>query len=290
MMDKAALFGTAGSPENFYADGFSASADIPAWLKDRGLDAYEYSAGRGVRIKNETAAILGEAARQAGVVLSLHAPYFINLNTADTSQQEKNLMYITSSIKAAMAMGAGRVIFHAAGQGKLERAEAFETTRKNLVGVLDELARQGLDKIPLLPETMGKKGQIGTLEEVVELCRLQPGFLLPAVDFGHLYAVGGGAYITKQEYLRAFGYIGEKLGESFLRDLHIHFSRIEFTKAGERRHLNFSDGGGPPFEPLLDAVRDLRMSPHIICESAGQQDTDALAMKNYYTRAVGVGQ
>lgn len=282
--DKKALFGTAGSPASFYAEGFSASADMPRYLADKGLDAYEYSAGRGVRVSDKTAALLGAAAAEHSVALSLHAPYFINLAATDPAQQEKNFNYFFSSVKAAASMKADRVVFHAGGQGKAERAQAFGQVKKGLDSVLSELSRRGIGKIRLLPETMGKKGQIGTLEEVVELCRLWPEVLSPAVDFGHLYAVTGGGYTAKKEYAAAFDYIGEKLGRAALRDLHVHFSCIEFTGAGEKRHLTFAGPYGPPFEPFIEAAVERGLTPRVICESAGTQDIDAKAMKDYYMK------
>jgi deoxyribonuclease-4 len=277
-----ALFGTAGSPAAFYADRLSASADVPRWLASKGLDAYEYSAGRGVRLSDDAAALLGAAAAEHSIVLSLHAPYFINLATADQAQQEKNLNYLMSSLNAAAFMKAGRVVFHAGGQGKAERAQAFDQVKKNLELALEELSRRGMDKIALLPETMGKKGQIGSLAEIIELCRLWPERLLPAVDFGHLHAITGGGYTAKSEYSAAFDCIGEKLGQAALQNLHVHFSCIEFTAAGEKKHWSFADPYGPPFEPFLEAVLDYGLAPLVICESAGTQDIDAQAMKNYY--------
>ncbi|MDR3349191.1 MAG: TIM barrel protein [Acidaminococcales bacterium] len=277
-----ALFGTAGSPAAFYADRLSASADMPRWLADKGLDAYEYSAGRGMRLRDDAAALLGAAAAERSIVLSLHAPYFINLATTDQAQQEKNLHYLMSSINAAALMKAGRVVFHAGGQGKAERTRAFGQVKKNLGAALEELSRRGMDKTTLLPETMGKKGQIGSLAETVELCRLWPEMLLPAVDFGHLHAITGGGYIAKSEYLAAFDYIGENLGPAALRNLHVHFSCIEFTGSGEKKHWSFSDPYGPPFEPFIEAVLDYGLAPLVICESAGTQDIDAQTMKNYY--------
>jgi deoxyribonuclease-4 len=280
--EKDILFGTAGSPANFQAEGFKASADLPGWLRGKGLDAYEYSAGRGVHIKEDTAALLGEAARREDIRLSLHAPYFINLAISDPAQQEKNRRYFTAAAMAARAMGTDRVVFHAGGQGKWPRAAALELTKKNLADVLEELARRGLDGARLLPETMGKKGQIGTLEEVTELCLLCPERLRPAVDFGHLHALTGGRYIDRADYAAAFDYIGERLGQAVLRDLHVHFSRIEFTGAGEKKHWTFADPYGPPFEPMLDVMLQYRLTPRVICESAGTQEVDARAMKEYY--------
>lgn len=277
-----AFFGTAGNPERFYEQGYKASLDVPKWLEKNGLDAYEYAAGRGVRVKEETANAIGLKAREHNIKMSLHAPYFINLATKDDEQKQKNFAYIESSLQAAHWLGADRIVVHPGGQGKMERKEAFAQTKKGMAEVIEKLTSRDIGAIRLHPETMGKKGQMGTLEEVVELCLLEPALLAPTVDFGHLHAVTEGTYTTKEEYVRAFEFIGEKLGKDVLQNLHVHFSRIEFTKAGEKRHWTFEDDFGPPFEPFIDAVIECGISPRVICESAGTQDIDALKMKKYY--------
>ncbi len=282
-----ALFGTAGNPEGFYAQGLKHSVDIPKWLSDKGLKAYEYSAGRGVRIKQETAENIAAKAKEYDVKVSLHAPYFINLATDDESQMQKNLYYFTSSIEAASYLGADRVIFHAAGQGKFTRDEALYKTQKGLSFILDSLYKLSLDKVKLFPETMGKKGQIGNLAEVLELCQMDRKMLAPTVDFGHLHAASGGEFMQKEEYLNAFESIEKALGADVLNSLHVHFSKIEYTKAGEKRHWNFVDDFGPPFEPFIQAVVEAQIKPRVICESAGSQDIDALSMQNYYQKLLG---
>lgn len=280
-MKKIACFGTAGNPEQFYEDGLKASTAMPKWLFQKSLNAYEYAAGRGVKLKEDTARLIGERACEYGVKLSLHAPYYINLATFDKEQMVKNLNYLISSVEAAQFMGADRVVFHAGSPGRTERNKAVEQIKRGLEKVLDKLINLGYDSVQLLPETMGKKGQIGTLQEVLEFCKLSP-LLQPAVDFGHLHAVAQGAYMTKEEYCNAFDLIGEQLGKDVLQTLHVHFSKIEYTKAGEKRHWTFADDYGPPYEPFIDTVVEYGLTPRIISESAGTQDKDALMMKNYY--------
>jgi deoxyribonuclease-4 len=281
-MAEVALFGTAGSPEAFYAAGGKSSAEMPGWLKAQGLDAFEYPSGRGVRIGEEAATALGREAAKHAIKMSLHAPYFINLATTEKERQGQNLRYFQDSLLAARAMGADRVVFHPGGQGKATREAAFARAKEGLLAILDALAGEGLGDILLFPETMGKHGQLGTLAEVVELCQSAPDRLRPVVDFGHLHARGGGGYEGKASYCRDFDYIGEKLGRAALQELHVHFSVIEFTKAGEKRHWTFADSYGPPFQPFIQAVAALGLTPRVICESAGTQDIDALAMKKYY--------
>lgn len=278
-----AYFGTAGNPEQFYTDGLKASVDMPKWLLEQGLNAYEYSAGRGVKLKEETAQKIGAKALEYGIKLSVHAPYYINLATFDSEQMEKNVNYFITTVQAAQYMGADRVVFHAGGQGKNERKIAVEQVKKRLAQVLERLVKLDYTTVKLLPETMGKKGQIGTLEEVIDFCKLSP-LLEPTVDFGHLHAVAEGAYMTKDEYLRAFDMIGAGLGKDVLQTLHVHFSKIEYTKAGEKKHWTFADDFGPPFEPFIEAVVDYGLTPRVISESAGTQDKDAFVMKEYYEK------
>ena len=132
-------------------------------------------------------------------------------------------------------------------------------------------------------ETMGKCNQLGTLEEVIEQCKVSPMFA-PVVDFGHLYARElGQAFLTVDDYRRVFSTIGETLGDFYAKHLHCHFSQIEFTKAGEKKHLTFGNGlFGPAFEPLAEAIVKEGVFPRIICESAGTQAEDALYMKQTY--------
>lgn len=132
-------------------------------------------------------------------------------------------------------------------------------------------------------ETMGKVNQLGTLDEVLEQCRVAPIYT-PVVDFGHLNARAcGGAFPDCDSYRRVFDRVATVLGDAHARYLHCHFSKIEYTKAGEKRHLTFADGTfGPDFEPLAEAIVREGVCPRVICESAGTQAEDALFMKNEY--------
>lgn len=111
--------------------------------------------------------------------------------------------------------------------------------------------------------------------------------VIPTVDFGHLHAVSGGRYTIREEFADAFDRIVEKLGEDVAANIQIHFSRIEFTKAGEKRHWTFQDPFGPPHEPLLEVIAERGYTPRIVCESAGTQAEDARAMRDYYLGLLG---
>ncbi|MDF2502070.1 MAG: nfo [Anaerosporomusa subterranea] len=257
---------------------------MPGWLSRRFLTAYEYQCSRGVHVGEKTARAIGQAAAASDVALSVHAPYYINLATEDAAIAEKTINHIIKSLTVASWLGAVRVVFHSGSPGT-ERIAALERAKRLFAQVLEEAARLGLDASVLSPETMGKKNQLGNLAEVIELCKLQEG-MIPTVDFGHMHAVTCGGYTEKDEFAAVFETIGDKLNAKAAECLHIHFSRIEFTKAGERRHWTFADPYGPPHEPLLDFIAANRLTPTIICESAGTQAIDAKLMADYYRLAL----
>lgn len=278
-----AMFGTAGNPDRFQAEGFKASKDMPLWLKGKGLDAYEYQCGKGVSVGEATARAIGEKAAQAGIVLSLHAPYFVNPANPDPDSQEKTAGYVLAACRVARWMGAGRVVIHTGALQKRTRADALATARESFKMLRRRCDDEGYGDILLCPETMGKINQLGDLEEVLALSVVTHG-LLPCVDFGHLYARSLGALEGQEATARMLDRMAEVLGEEKARCFHSHFSMIEFTpKGGEARHLTFGQTDfGPDYRPLCRELARRGWSPTIICESAGTQDIDALTMKAEY--------
>lgn len=263
---------------------YKSSLDAPAWLAGLGLDLYEYQCGKGVNIGEETARKLGEKARQAGITLSLHAPYFINLANPDPESLQKTTGYILSACRAADWIGAKRVTIHPGALMKRTRREAQEIALKSLVEVLKAVEGEGVGHISLCPETMGKINQLGDLDEVLELCTLDER-LVPCIDFGHLYARSLGADEGTEACIRILDRMKEVLGEERASRFHSHFSRIAFTpKGGEKCHVTFknNEGFGPDPEPLMEEIAKRGWSPTIICESAGTQAQDALTMKRIY--------
>ena len=272
-------FGTAGTPDGY--DGKSSVAYV-SWLKEKGLNAFEYQCGRGVRVSPETAAGIRSEAEKHGVRLSLHAPYFISLSSVDPQKRLNSIDYIMQSAVAADAMGAGRIIVHSGSVSGMERGEAVALAAQTLKQAVDALDEAGLGHIAICPETMGKQNQLGTVGEVCGFCLLDER-LIPCVDFGHLYARSLGEVEGYEASLAVLDEIADALGTERMRNLHIHFSHIEYTAGGEKRHLNFRDGQfGPDFEPLCRALEKRDAEPVIISESAGMQDEDALEMKRIH--------
>lgn len=275
-------FGPSGNSQAFFAAGKKNTEQSAEWVKNLGLEAFEYSFGRGVVMGDEKAESVRAAFNAAGVQISVHAPYFINLANADGEMIEKSFSYIFQSARAARLMGGKRVIFHPASQGKDERSVAVLRAADNFKRLAQKIRELGYDDCVFCPETMGKLGQIGTIEEVVAFC-LSDELFLPAIDFGHVNAREQGSLKTANDYRVRLEYMIEKLGYERVKHFHVHFSKIQYGPKGELRHLNFDDQKyGPLFEPLAEALIDLKLEPVIICESAGNQDADAAFMKNAY--------
>lgn len=280
---KTALFGPSGNPDSFYASGRKASVDMPEWLAGQGLNAYEYSLTRGVNVGEATARKLGDQASRFGIAMSVHAPYYISLATEDETTATNTLNHFLKSLEAAEWMGADRISFHMGGIGKLTRQAAMELAKKRMANILEEAERRGLTGPKLAAETHGKVNQLGTVAEIIEVCKLSPQ-MIPLVDFAHLYAVAGGGFSQPEDYGGVFGRIAQELGTETAANLHIHFSAIEFTKGGEKRHWGFHDEFGPPYQPLIQWIAEHKLTPRIICESAGTQSEDAKSMQDFYLR------
>lgn len=274
------LFGPSGNSKAFYDAGLKHTYQAPKWVSEMGLDAYEYSAGNGVTGSLETFAKIGAEARKYSIAMSFHTPYFISLSGADPEKRLKSLSYIGQSLDAAEALGADTIVIHMGGTAKMTREEGIMLTKDTIYKTLETFPDT---KIRFGLETMGKLGQLGTLEEVLDVCSLDKR-LCPVVDFGHLNARNIGNYFAvEDDYRRVFDAIGKALGYEYANTLHCHFSKIEYTDKGEKRHLTLEDTVyGPNFEPLMNALAKDGYSPRIICESDGTQARDALIMKNYY--------
>ena len=277
-----AKFGPAGNSDAFYADGNSTTLQAPAWLQQLGLTAYEYQCGRGVRITEQTARSLGEEAKRCGVHLSLHAPYFISLASADPQKRENSIRYILDSAQAVSWMGGTRIVVHPGGLGGLSRQEATALACETLKKAQKALDESGLSSVSICPETMGKINQLGDLDEVLTFCKLDERFL-PCIDFGHLNSRTHGELNSKEAFAALLTRLEQELGKERAANFHAHFSKIEYTVGGEKRHLTFDDTVfGPEPAPLMALIRERGLTPTIICESDGTQARDAKILMEFY--------
>ena len=285
-MRNEALFGPAGNCEAFHEAGYKATVQIFGFLEQWGLTAYEYQCGRGVRVSDESAAAIRRKAQEHGITVSLHAPYFISLASAEEEKRENSIRYILDSARAVDKMGGDRIVVHPGGLGGRTREEATALATDTLLRAQSALDDEGLGHVHICPEVMGKINQLGTLDEVLTFCRAEERFL-PCVAFGHLNSRTFGETNSEAAFAAVLDRIGEQLGSERQRSFHIHFSKIEYTGGGEKKHLTFEDTQfGPDPAPLMALLAARGLCPTVICESAGTQTADAAAMQKLYREAI----
>ena len=168
----------------------------------------------------------------------------------------------------------------------MSREEALEKALDTMARAVKACDEAGFEDCILCPETMGKVNQLGTLDEVLALCEVDPR-ITPCIDFGHLYARSCGVQFADAtaaaDYAALLDTLAARLGDDRAVHFHAHFSRIAYTKGGEKCHLTFADTAfGPPHAPLLALLRERHLAPTIICESAGTQAEDAAALVQGY--------
>ena len=259
-------FGPAGNDLKFYSDGNKSSVDAPRWLASMGLDAYEISFGRGIRMTDKTAEVIGRQAEQ-----SVHAPYYINL--ANSESLEKNYHYIKRSLELLALMGGERLVVHVGSQMQMTREEALENCKESLKLILSRLHKDGFKDFLLCLETMGKYAQIGNLEEICMLCQIDPRHLVPTVDLGHMNCLAQGELNLEKVFAQI-----QKFAQ-----VHFHISFIEYGAKGEIRHLTLADQQfGYDLEQVMRYVRLRRGTDVIICESDSIMAQDSLLLRDFY--------
>ncbi len=277
-------FGPGGNSLSFYEEGHKSTLEAPKWLFERGLNIYEYECGQGVRISSETAKKFGEEAKKYGIEISVHAPYFISLASVDEAKRDNSINYILQTLKVAREMGGKKIVVHPGSCSKQDREEAFLLACKTMKKAVKVAYDNGFSDMIICPETMGKINQIGTVDEIIRMCKLDD-MLVPTVDFGHVNAREMGSLKCEDDYETIIKKMIDELGFEKVRNFHVHFSKIEYTKGGEKRHLTFSDNVyGPEFEPLARVLKKYDLEPTVICESDGTMAEDAITMKEIYER------
>ena len=256
-------FGTAGTSDSFEAKGYKSSLDIPAYTAEMGLDAFEYQCGHGVRLGVDKAGKMAADAAERGILFSVHAPYYISMSSLEEEKRLGSVRYLLQSAEVCRALGGKRIIFHSGSCGKQSREAALEKA-------LDTMRRA-----------------VEALDEVLALCGVDKR-ITPCIDFGHLNARTLGGIQSRADYAAILDRMDEVLGDERARRFHVHFSRIEFSAGGEKRHWTFAETQfGPEPQPLMELLAERRLEPVVICESAGTQAEDAQAMQRMYEAARG---
>jgi deoxyribonuclease-4 len=274
------LFGTVGSPLSTTKRPGGTVGGIQR-LRELKLDALELAWVQSVRAGDETCAAIKAAATGHHLALSVHAPYFINLNAKTKDFWKGSRDRLLAAARAGYKAGATDIVFHPGSYMKDEPASANKIAIQRLAEVAAQLKDEGVDVI-LRPETMGKSAMLGTLEETIEWSRQIEG-VLPCIDFAHLHArTGDGSFNSYGEFRAALQLIKDGLGKRGLQSLHIHLSGIEYGPKGERKHLPLKESD-LKYKALFQALVDSGASGRILCESPSMEE-DALLMQKVYRR------
>ncbi len=273
-VSKNLLFGTAGVPQSTSPHSTLAAVQEISRL---GLDCLEIEFVWGVKMGSDLCQKIKEKAKELSVALSVHAPYFVNLNSAEEGKRLSSQERLLSSARMAEKCGAKSVVFHCGYYGKSNPETTYETIRKGLQDILSILKSEK-NPVVLRPETMGKKSQFGSLEEILFLCRDLDG-MLPCIDFSHIHAREGKVN-SYDEFFRVLKKIEKKLGNGAIKNMHIHISGVAYSGKGEIKHLILNESDFR-YEEWIQALKDYGVEGRVICESPNQEQ-DALMLKKLY--------
>lgn len=275
-------FGTVGSPKSTPPKP-GGSVGAISHLKSLGLDAFELGWVQSVRVTEATCAAIKSAGEANNIKISVHAPYFINLN-ANEQEWEKSRQRLMDSANYGFLAGATDIIFHPGSYFNQPRGKVLDIAISRLAGCVEELQKNQIDVI-LRPETMGKSALLGTLEDTIEMSRVIPG-VQPCIDFAHLHArAGDGSMNTYAEWVELMNGYAHCLGESSLASLHIHLSGIAYGPKGEKEHLAINDADLDILQ-LFKALVDMNCKGRILCESP-ILEVDAIFLRNKWQEMSG---
>jgi len=271
-------FGTAGIP-NSTPRKSTPNGVRRVW--ELGLDAMEIEFVRGVRMSSEIAEEVRSIANGLGVLLTVHAPYYINLNSSDNSKVEASINRILESARIGFRAGAWSVVFHSGYYGSFTSDEAYRRVRDAIKVIVLRLRDEGID-IWIRPELMGGTSEIGSLEEVIKLTEDIGDNVLPCIDFAHLHARTNGKYNTYEEFREVLNMLENRLGKEALQNMHIHISGIEYGEKGEIKHLNLKESDFN-YQDLAKTLKEYNVKGVVISESPNLEE-DAILFKQAYEK------
>ena len=269
------VFGTAGIPQSCSGN----IIDAINWNAEHGLKALEIEFVRGVWGKQELFKKAKQTALDKGVVLSAHAPYYINLLSIEPEKVKASFRRILSSCKRAYWAGAKNIVIHTGYYGKLDKKTAFDTAVEMYKQLLDELDKLGLDDIVLSPEVLGKRSQFACFEDIVELCKqIDSKRIRPTIDFAHIGAMQKFDLTKEKGFIDVFNIAISKLKT---KRFHIHFSGVEYGEKGEKRHLTFEQAKTPDYKLFVKVLKKLDIQGEVICESPAREFDTLKLLEEY---------
>jgi len=274
MPSKDLFFGTAGIPRSTKGTG---SISGIKRIRELGLDCMELEFVQGVRMSEKGAKNVLEAANNEEVALSVHAPYYINLNSYEEKKLKASLERIYNAAKIGSLCGAESIVLHAGFYQKSTKKHTFESVSKALSELTGQFRDEGISAV-LRPETMGKRTQFGTLEEVLSLSAEIEG-VMPCLDFCHLHAREGKEN-SYSEFMEILSRVEESLGKEGLSNMHMHVSGVEYGTNGEKRHLTLKESD-LNYPELMKALKEFKARGRVILESPILEE-DALMLRLLY--------
>lgn len=275
-------FGTVGSPKGTPKSGTPAAIE---YIRELGMDAFEIGWVRSVRVSDKTCAQIKENAQQHDVKLSVHAPYFINLNSQTAELMAKSDQRLLDAARKGYLAGATEIIFHPGSYHEQPPEQVYERAKEKLIELDGVLKDEGVE-VTLRPETMGKGAMFGSLEEVVQLTK-ELDFVGPCIDVAHLHArTGDGSFNTYDEFAGMFKHVEKQLGKRRgLYNMHFHISGIAYTAKGEKEHLVLDDAD-LEWEAFVQAMVDFGVRGVLVAESPNLEE-DALKVQKKYLALAG---
>jgi deoxyribonuclease-4 len=275
-------FGTVGSPAATPKKPGGTVGGIQ-YTRAIGMDALEMAWVQGVRVSESTCQAIRVVAEENDVALSVHAPYYINLN-CDEEKWPRLRKYLIDAAYFGNLAGATDIVFHPGTYFGRPVEEVLEVVLPRLQGCQDEVRASG-NPVNLRPETMGKSAVIGSLQDSLALAKAVPG-VIPCLDFAHLHArPGDGSMNTYQEWKLVLDTYRQALGEKSMQNLHIHLSGINYGLKGEKNHLILEEAD-MDFKALMQALADSGAKGRIMCESP-VMEVDALKFRELWMEVSG---
>ncbi|MBI2668160.1 TIM barrel protein [Candidatus Woesearchaeota archaeon] len=274
---KELLFGTAGKPISTKGDTIQGIKRV----RSLGLDCMELEFVHSINIAKEKSPEINKTIKENNIILTCHAPFYINLNSADKKKFHASINYIVNSAKITSLCGGWSVCFHAGYYQKDSKEKTYEKIKEGVKKILEEVKIFDR-KIWIRPEISGKISQFGDLKELIKLSQ-ELEQVMPCVDFSHLYARTNGNYNTKNEFKLILEEIEKGLGKEALNNMHIHISGIEYGEKGEKNHLILKESG-LNYKDLIRVLKEFKINGVVICESPNIEE-DAMLMQEIYRKS-----
>ena len=293
-MNSKIKFGVAGFPINFFDSEYGKKREnIFKWLEQLNLDCLELQCTYGIRMKEEQAILYRELAKEHNITLTMHAPYYISLASQKDDVVERSKLEIKKAFDLAKILSVNRIIFHpGAGYGK--NTDDRNNGLIRLINALNSIEKDiDTSTIKIYPEIGGKISQLGSLDEIIEICK-NVNYARPCIDLAHLHARELGSMTSKDKIIQSLSKIENELGRNILEETHFHVYPVDFTAKGEKTHKAFCDTVDstnsdinnneymPKAEDYINAIKKMNLTPITICEAHNTQDIGAILMKKLY--------